>query len=557
MPETAARREFRAEPDLSDGGGDTVVIGRLWHADQSGPDPGDAGSGDPVTAVAAAFAAVPAELQALAERLRAQGNTEPAQIVEATVLIARDPDLRAAVDQAVAAGDAPVAAVTRATEHFAGILASLDDPVLAGRAADVWAVGRRLVAHLSSADPGSADPGSTYPGGGHDPAAEPGSTRRIVIGHELTADDLLRDPAMVVGALSVVGGPTAHIGIVARSLGIPVLFGIDPALLDLAAGTEVLLDSRSGVVVMAPDAADRRRAEASAAANHARRTSLAATRTRDLSTQDGEPTAVLANVASAAEAHLAVAMDAPGVGLLRTEMPFLSATRWPTYDDHVAALRPVLGPLHGRPVTVRTLDFAADKLPPFLRRGPAVPPGSGLRLVLAEPESFAAQLRAIISCGLEAGVTVSVMFPMVDSVATFRRCRALVNTAAADLGIAQPAVGAMVETREAVASIEELAGAADFLSIGTNDLSAAILGLGRLDPRLTPSRIREPAVRDALARTLRAGRVAGTPVSVCGDAASDPALVVDLLGLGCRALSVAPSMLDEIRAAVRAYREDP
>jgi phosphoenolpyruvate-protein kinase (PTS system EI component) len=553
MGEAATRREFRAEPGPPDDPGRaSVVIGRLWHAGRTETGVGVSGV-DPAAAVSAAFAAVPADLERLAAALRGQGLVEPAQIVEASVLMAGDPQLRALVDEAVASGAAPAAAVTQAAEHFAALLAHLDDPVLAGRAADVRAVGRRLVAALAGTDSTSASAHhSRSPGRGTGTEDGP----RIVIGAEVTADDLLQNPASVAGAVSVVGGVTAHVGIVARSLGIPVLFGIDPALLDLPDGTEVMLDTRAGLAVMSPDARDRHRAEVESAALRARRTRLASARTGALSTRDGAAVVLLANVASAAEANLAVAMDAPGVGLLRTEMPFLTATGWPTYDEHVAHLRPVLQPLRGRPVTVRTLDFADDKLPPFLRRGRPGPLGPGLGIMLAEPRAFGAQLRAIIHCGLELGVAVSVMFPMVDSVATFQRCRALTTSAAADLGVDVPPVGAMVETREAVAVIEDLAAAVDFLSIGTNDLTATILGLNRRDPLLTPAGLREPAVHDAVARTVRAGRATGRSVSVCGDAASDPALVVDLLDLGCRTLSVAPSMMDEVRTVVREYHED-
>jgi phosphoenolpyruvate-protein kinase (PTS system EI component) len=176
-----------------------------------------------------------------------------------------------------------------------------------------------------------------------------------------------------------------------------------------------------------------------------------------------------------------------------------------------------------------------------------------LRLLLAQPQALPAQLRAILSAASLCDVRVSIMIPMVDSVATLERCRDLVTRAAETVAVAPPPVGAMIERPEAIAAIGDLARAADFLSIGTNDLTASILDLGRRDPSLTPGRVREPAVLEAIGRTVRAGREYGRPVSVCGDAASDPELVPVLLDLGCRVLSVAPSMMDEVRAAVRAY----
>jgi phosphoenolpyruvate-protein kinase (PTS system EI component) len=539
-------REFAAEPAADEHTGRaTVVIGRLWHTARppaATGDRADAFAGDAAAAVAAAFDVVPADLERLAADLRAKGLAEPAQIVDASSLIARDPELRAAVEREVASGTSPQAAMTRAAEHFAQILAGLDNPLLAARATDVRAVGHRLAAAVA----GAAPPGVP-------PAYEHGTpvASRILAGWEVTADDLLLNAESVAGAVTVIGGATAHVGIVARSLGIPVLFGVDPAVLDLPDGTEVLLDTQSGLVAVDPDHAQRRRAADEAAALTARRARLAAGRTADLSTRDGEPVVVLANVASTAEAELAVRMGAPGVGLLRTEMPFLGAARWPTYEEHLAELILVLRPLAGRPVTVRTLDFADDKLPPFLRAGRSGPLGPGLPLLLAEPDAFGAQLRAILEAGRRCDVTVAIMIPMVDSAATLLRCRDLVATAAETLGIAIPPVGAMVELPEAVAAIDDLARVSDFFSIGSNDLTASVLGLGRRDPRLTPARLREPAVLDAVARTVRAGRDRGRTVSVCGDAASDPKLVPDLIDLGCRVFSVTPSMMDEIREVVR------
>jgi phosphoenolpyruvate-protein kinase (PTS system EI component) len=197
-------------------------------------------------------------------------------------------------------------------------------------------------------------------------------------------------------------------------------------------------------------------------------------------------------------------------------------------------------------VTVRTLDFAEDKLPPFLaERGPL---GRSLPLMLADPEALGTQVRAFLLMG---ATDIRVMVPMVCSAAELRQCRDLVTRIAADLGRPRPPVGAMVETREAIADIDAIATVADFLSVGTNDLSASMLGRDRRDPSLTPSSVREPAVLAAVAATVAAGERHGRGVSVCGDAASDPAAIEVLVGVGCRVLSVAPALVDEVRAVVR------
>jgi phosphoenolpyruvate-protein kinase (PTS system EI component) len=143
------------------------------------------------------------------------------------------------------------------------------------------------------------------------------------------------------------------------------------------------------------------------------------------------------------------------------------------------------------------------------------------------------------------------MIPMVATPGELRACQDLVAEASAELGVAVPPVGAMIELPEAVDAVGEIAAAAGFLSLGTNDLTASILGLGRRDPALTTARVTAPAVLEAIAATVRAGAARGIPVSVCGDAASDPAVLPALLEVGCQTFSVAPSMLDEVRAAVR------
>jgi phosphoenolpyruvate-protein kinase (PTS system EI component) len=527
---------------------DAVAVGQLWRTDPPFPLAEDAA---PLTAeergpwLAEAFAVVAADLGALASSLALRGQPEAAEIAEASFLIASDPDLRAAAESALAAGASATAAVEAAAERFAALLEQLPDPMLAGRAADVRAVGRRLVVALSGAR-----------------RATPPKGPLILIGHDVSADDLLMHADSVAAAATVVGGATSHAAIIARSLGVPMVFGMDPLLLETPEETEVLLDSVKGRVVVRPDPMERDEALVAAAAARTRRATLAALRHLPLTigrsagtgthpVGGAERVTVLANVASVVDADLALGMEAAGVGLLRTEMPFLGAQQWPSRAEHMAELIPMLRRLSGRHVTVRTLDFSDDKLPPFLRRGRREAPlGRSLPLMLAEPQAFVEQLWAILSAGT--GVTLRIMIPMVACAEEVAVCRDLVVRAAAELDVVAPPVGAMIELPEAVARIDEIAAVAGFLSLGTNDLTARVLGLGRRDPALTTARVTEPAVLTAIAATVRAGAAQGLPVSVCGDAASDPAVLPTLLDAGCRIFSVAPSMMDEVRDAVRA-----
>ncbi|BCB73977.1 hypothetical protein GCM10022251_12150 [Phytohabitans flavus] len=457
-----------------------------------------------------AFDAVAARLRKRADALRADGHIEPADIVATMALIADDPDLRAAATAGLDAGREPAEAVTAAAATYADLLAALPDPTLAGRAADVRQVGRRVVAMLRG------DAAATFDG----PV--------ILVGPELGADDLLEVADDLAGAVSGLGGPNAHVAIVARALGVPLAFGITP---DAAEGLPAVLDGAT--LVVEPSGEQEHAAREAMRAAERRRADLAAGRTLPAVTRDGQTITLLANVATAEESRAAVAAGADGAGLVRTELTFLTALGWPDEAAHAAALRPVLGPLAGLVATVRTLDFAPDKLPPFLigRSYPGQPP----------PEALGAQLRAITAAG--AATRLRVMLPMVQSAAQVREARALLPEAVP--------FGAMVETGAAVEAIDEIAAAADFLSIGTNDLTASLLGLGRLDPALTPARAAEPPVLRAIAATVAARERHGRPVSVCGDAAADPYAIPLLVGVGCRILSVAPSALDAVRAQVR------
>jgi phosphoenolpyruvate-protein kinase (PTS system EI component) len=249
---------------------------------------------------------------------------------------------------------------------------------------------------------------------------------------------------------------------------------------------------------------------------------------------------VLANAATAAEAHAALRAGAEGVGLLRTELALLGATRWPSEGEHRASLAPVLAQLAGRTATVRVLDFGGDKTPPFLRGTPE----RGLALLLAHPEALRAQLRAILAEAAVHRVALRILLPLVGSAREVRAVRDLLEAPAG------ATLGAMVETRAAVAAAAEIAREADFLSIGTNDLTADVLAVDRFSPGGAVAH--DPRVLAAVAATVAAARSAGRIVEVCGEAASEPLVLPLLVGLGVDELSVGAARVGATREAVRA-----
>ena len=487
---------------------------------------------DPVAEVTDAFDAVAEQLAELSQTLRDSGQTDLADIVEVNGYIAQDQELRGAALQHARTEQSPSQAVVQAVDEYAALLAALDDPTLAERAADVRQVGRRVLAHLA----------------GVTSAAPDGPV--VLVAREIGAADLLEHGDLVVAAASVVGGPNSHASIIARSLGIPLILGVSPAVLDHPDGAEVLIDADRSTITVDPDPAERQAAVAVIDAARRRREILAAERDLPSQTLDGHPVALRANVASSVEAKAANAANADGVGLLRTEMPFLDALKWPTEDQHAAVLAPVLDKLAGQPVTVRTLDFADDKFPPFLA-DQAVDGhlGRGLPHMLADPLAFTHQFRAILRAG--AACDLRIMIPMVATVEELAACAQILAAVAADAGVAPPPIGAMIELPEAVDIADALAEQAAFFSIGSNDLTSQILRLDRRDPAVSPVLAAHPKVLQAIARTVQAAHRRGLKVSVCGDAGAHPLVIPLLIGLGVDVLSVAPAALDETRVRIR------
>jgi phosphoenolpyruvate-protein kinase (PTS system EI component) len=252
-------------------------------------------------------------------------------------------------------------------------------------------------------------------------------------------------------------------------------------------------------------------------------------------TRDGHRVKVFANASTAAELREAMEQGAEGVGLLRSELLFLEARAWPTLEQQLASLRPVLGMLGGRIATVRLFDFGGDKTPPFLRGTEA----RGIELLLEAPDALRTQLEAVVEAGR--GTVLRILAPMITTSAQMRAVRQSVA--------ANAQFGAMVETPEAAMCAGEIARESDFLSIGTNDLTQLVLGLDRERSKAAP--VLDARVLRLIAATSRAGKAAGIPVDVCGEAASDPAVMPVLVGLGVDELSVAAARVGQVRQWVR------
>ncbi len=489
----------------------------------SGPVPVEGREQERGSALAALYAAGDA-LSAVAAAL----PPDEAEIVQAGALMAQDPALTRAIEEAILADGAPAAeAINRATGAYADVIAAIDDERLAARADDVRSLGRRA-ARLAS---------------GRGMAAPPGSDL-IVIGSDLGPADVAELAPALAGVALAGGGATAHAAIVARSLGIPMVTGLGNQVLEIVEGAPVVLDGSAGTLIAHPSTDRARRATAEMGVRV-----LAARRAHELRDQpavttDGNRITVLANVASPQELALALRAGAEGIGLLRTELAFLDARDWPSERDHTDALKPILSGLGDLPAAVRVLDFGADKCPPFLTDTAE----RGLELLIANPDALIAQLRAIVLAA-EAH-DVRILLPMVQTSEQVAHVRGLILTVARELQVQRiPPLGSMIETPSAAECAAEIASECEFLSIGTNDLTASTLGADRF--AVNTARAHHPRVIRSIARSVSAAHEAGIPIEVCGEAASDPVMLPLLVGLGVDELSVAAAHVGQVRDWIR------
>ncbi|MDQ1656310.1 MAG: multiphosphoryl transfer protein [Cryptosporangiaceae bacterium] len=466
---------------------------------------------------------------------RAAGDTDAA-IFDAHLLLLDDVDLLGDVRERIESGQAAAPAWAAAIDRIAAEFGALTDPYLQARAADVRAVGDQVLRAVL----GENAPAATGSG--------------VLVAADLTpAEAAELDPASVTGVLLAHGSATSHAAILARARGIPAVAGIGAAVLAIPPGTAVALDGSTGEVVVDPPP-DVLAAFRDRAAGLARRRdrALAGAGTRAV-TQDGTEVLVGANLGSVADAAQAARSGADLAGLVRTEFLFLGRTEAPTVDEQEAVYRKIAEALGGRRITLRTLDAGGDKPLGYVPQPREDNPFlgiRGLRHSLLHPALISGQLLAMVRIARE--TPVSIMFPMVSTVAEVIAARRLLDTAIALAGSGTPAglaAGIMVEVPAAALKARALGRHVDFFSIGTNDLTQYTLAAERGNPELaTLSDGLDPAVLRLIGMVCREG---GVPVSVCGELAADEDATALLTGLGVRELSVSPRAIPLVKDAIR------
>jgi phosphotransferase system enzyme I (PtsI) len=496
------------------------------------PDPHAPPAGNPEQEGGRALEALRAVAEELTRRAELAGG-EAAAVLEAQAMIAQDPSLADEVLARTNGGAAATGALYGAFGVFREALAGAGD-YLAGRVADL----DDLAARAMAAAEGRPMPGVPV-------REEP----FVLVAKDLApADTALLDLDLVLALVTEQGGPTSHTAILARSRGIPAVVGV-AGVLQLADGELVVVDAQHGAVYPSPPAEvverareeDRRRREA------ARRAAAGGGEVRG---PDGREVKLLANLGGAdGEVDAATAAGAQGVGLLRTEFLFLGALEAPSLERQVAAYRPIFEGFAGRTVVARTLDAGADKPLPFLVFGAEPNPALGVRGLRAfrggREHLLNTQLAALAAAAEGTAAELWVMAPMVADAAE----AAWFAERARAAGIGR--VGVMIEVPAAALCAAEILAEVDFASIGTNDLTQYTMAADRLLGSLgTLQDAGHPAVLRLIAMTAEAGRAAGKPVGVCGEAAGDPRLAAELVRLGVTSLSMSPAAIPEVRAAL-------
>lgn len=421
----------------------------------------------------------------------------------------------------------------------------MKDDYFRERASDFRDLGRRILAALQS----SQQEEITYP------------KRTILVGDEISASTLAEVPeGQLVGVISAKGSNNSHVAILARALGVPTVMGVRGLKLEQLERRAIIVDGYYGHVFVSPTKTLLLEYKKLSEEENELNQSLISLRDKPAETTDNYRVSLQVNTGLAMDAGLSMSVGAEGVGLYRSEVPFMSRDRFPSEDEQYIIYRQILKAFAPHSVTMRTLDIGGDKILPYFPVEEDNPylGWRGIRITLDHPDVFLLQVRAMMRANEELG-NLRIMLPMITTLSEIDEAIFLINQAYAEIceegyAIQKPPVGVMIEVPAAVYQAREFAKRVNFLSVGSNDLTQYLLAVDRNNPRVANLYdALHPAMLRSLLRVIEGGHAAGIEVSICGEMASDPLAVILLLAMGFDTLSMNSCSLPRVKWIIRSF----
>lgn len=495
-----------------------------------------------------AIAEVTRSIQALQKELADALTSHDVRIYDAQVSILHDPTFRQDVAREVALHACNVeVALQRVVARYETVFQNMADAAMRERAADLRDVGRQLIAALMTRER------TKYTANGKD--------YLFAADEFLPSDAGILDRRSLRGIVTAHGGKYSHGAILARSLGIPAVVGVEDVLGKALSGTTVVLDGDTGVVIVDPSAEELAQYQLRLREQRSVENRIAEVRFQPAVTLDGERIGLYANVEGVRDLESLETEAIDGIGLFRTEFAFMERRQFPTENEQTAMYERAMIGSRGKPVTFRTLDVGGDKPLGYFRtpeeRNPVLG-WRGLRICLDWPDILYTQLRAILRASALGHARI--LLPMVTTRGEIERCREVLDQLIVDLRKSQAAFdpkiefGIMVEIPVMVPTLPDVLPLVDFVSVGTNDLVQYLLAVDRDNQRVAKMYDPfHPGVLRVLDQIAQAAKAGGKPASICGEIAGDHHFTPLLLGFGFRELSMAPVFLPRVKLTVRSF----
>mgnify|MGYP004510783347 FL=1 len=485
------------------------------------------------------------QLHALAEKCRDDAGEEMAVLFETHAMLVEDEDFVECITSLIDEESCNAEyAVEQAGIQFAAMFAAMDDAYMQARAADIKDVAKRILNNLLGVVDGGIR--SDVP--------------VILAADDLAPSETLQlDKSKILGFVTMGGSGNSHTAILARTMGIPAICGAGEALAEGYNGRVGYIDGETGQLIIDPDAMTQAALKEKYEKQQETKKLLETMKGQEDITLDGKKMLLYCNIGSPEDVAAVLANDGQGIGLFRSEFLYLSASDYPTEDEQFEAYRSVAAAMNGKRVVIRTLDIGADKQVDYFDMKEEENPALGVRAIricLNRPEVFRTQLRALYRASVYG--KIAIMFPMITSVWEVKECKRACVSVMKELeaeGIPynkDTELGIMIETPSSVFVAEELAKLVDFFSVGTNDLTQYTLACDRqandlgkfFDPH-------HPALLRAIKMAADAAHKAGIWIGICGELGADISMLPTFLAMGIDELSVSPSAVLPVRAAIR------